>query len=197
MDSLLNEAYTHHAQSDETIWYVFKNGDKQAYATLYQRYFKMLIEYGLRIVEDRELVKDCIQDLFIELWKSKESLSEPKSVKAYLLSSIQRKLIRQLGRIRSKENKISLMISPAIVFCREDQIIEDQACLEQCHTINKALSSLTKRQNQAIYLKFYTNLSYKEISAIMSISVDSTYNLISKAIDILQVELSKVSVAKL
>jgi RNA polymerase sigma factor (sigma-70 family) len=54
---------------------------------------------------------------------------------------------------------------------------------------------LTKRQQEAIYLKFYSNLSYKEVAAIMSISVDSIYNLISKAIDSLQHEI-KVPVQK-
>jgi RNA polymerase sigma factor (sigma-70 family) len=81
---------------------------------------------------------------------------------------------------------------PGVVECREDQMIEDQIQLEQNHLVNKALHVLTKRQQEAIYLKFYCNLSYKEVAATMSIGVDSIYNLISKAIDDLQLELHKV-----
>jgi len=76
-------------------------------------------------------------------------------------------------------------------------MIEDQIQLEQNHIVSKALRVLTKRQHEAVYLKFYCDLSYKEVAAMMSISVDSIYNLISKAIDDLQLELNKVPVPKL
>ena len=76
-------------------------------------------------------------------------------------------------------------------------MIEDQIVLEQNYVVSKALQALTKRQQEAIHLKFYSNLSYKEVATMMSISVDSIYNLISKAIDSLQHELNKVPVQKL
>jgi RNA polymerase sigma factor (sigma-70 family) len=76
-------------------------------------------------------------------------------------------------------------------------MIEDQIQLEQNYIVGKALHVLTKRQQEAIYLKFYCNLSYKEVATTMSISADSIYNLISKAIDDLQLELNKVPVQRL
>jgi RNA polymerase sigma factor (sigma-70 family) len=184
-------------KNDEAIWSIFKKGDKQAFAILYQRYFKMLFQYGTKMADDSDLVKDCIHDLFIDLWKNKENLTDPKSVKAYLLSAIQHKLIRQLTRVRSRQNEITQMKLSVVVECREDQMIEDQIITEQNYIVSKALRGLTKRQQEAIYLKFYSNLSYKEVATMMSISVDSTYNLISKSIDSLQHELNKVPVQKL
>ncbi len=196
MESNRNERLACHLKNDEMIWGIFKKGDKQAFAILYRRYFKMLFQYGIKMAEDSDLVKDCIHDLFIDLWKNKENLTDPKSVKAYLLSAIQHKLIRQLTRVRSRQNEITRMKLPVVVECREDQMIEDQIHLEQNYIVSKALRVLTKRQQEAIYLKFYSNLSYKEVAAMMSISVDSIYNLISKAIDALQHELNKVPVQK-
>lgn len=197
MEFYKNETLGWHLKSDEVTWDFFKKGDKQAFAALYQRYFQMLFQYGIKMAEDRDLVKDCVHDLFVDIWKNKENLTDPKCVKAYLLSAIQHKLIRQLTRIRSRQKEITLMTLPGIVPCREDQMIEDQTNLEQKYIVNKALRALTKRQQEAIYLKFYGNLSYKEVAAMMSISIDSIYNLISKAIDSLQDELNKVPVQKL
>ncbi len=197
MDFYTNEMDACKLKNDEVIWCTFKEGDKQAFAMLYRRYFKILFQYGIKMADDRDLVKDCIHDLFIELWKNKENLTDPRSVKAYLLSAMQHKLIRQLTRLRTRQNEITRMNVPAIVGCREDQIIEDQIHLEQNCIVTKALSSLTKRQQEAIYLKFYGNLSYKEVATMMSISVDSIYNLISKAIDSLQHELNKVPMQKI
>ena len=192
MEPYMNQAFTYPGLCDETIWCTFKNGDKHAFGILYHRYFKILYQYGIRIAEDRDLVKDCIHDLFVEIWKSKENLSELNSVKAYLLSAIQRKIIRQLNRFRSRQREMSMMSLPMVVSCHEESIIENQTGIEQQHSVTKAMKALTKRQKEAITLKFYGNLCYKEIAAIMCISVDSTYNLISKAVEVLQTELTKL-----
>jgi RNA polymerase sigma factor (sigma-70 family) len=197
MESYWNESLACHVKDDEAVWSMFKKGDKEAFAILYQRHFIMLFQYGTKLADDSDLVKDCVHDVFLDLWKKKENLADPNSVKAYLLSSVQHKLIRQLSRARSRENEIMKIESPVVVECREDQMIEDQIQLEQNHIVSKALRVLTKRQHEAVYLKFYCNLSYKEVAATMSISVDSIYNLISKAIDDLQLELNKVPVPKL
>ena len=85
---------------DRFLWSTFRNGDKEAFANLYHRYFKILIESSLRISHDKDMIKDCIHDLFVELWKNKLNLGIPRSVKAYLYISIQRKIIRQVKRTR-------------------------------------------------------------------------------------------------
>lgn len=173
--------------NDETLWASFKKGDKQAYAVLYQRYFEVLYRYSLRITADRELVKDCIHDLFITIWKNRDNLSQPNSVKAYLLTTIQRKLRRETTRLRSQQTDIDKVTTQLTSNCREHQMIEDQTELEQKHIIEKALNTLTKREREAIYLKFYGNLSYKEAADTMAIGVDSIYNLVSKSIEKLSV----------
>ncbi|HMJ70287.1 MAG TPA: sigma-70 family RNA polymerase sigma factor [Cyclobacteriaceae bacterium] len=187
----------HDLKADEAIWDSFKRGDKQAYAELYQRYSKVLFRYCLRITGDRELVKDCIHDLFVTIWKNRDNLSQPDSVKAYLLSAIQRKLRRQTATLRSRQKDVDDISVLRLSNCREDQMIEDQTELEQKHIVSKALNALTKREREAVYLKFYSDLSYKEVAEVMSIRVDSIYNLISKSIETLHSELNKVSVAKL
>jgi RNA polymerase sigma factor (sigma-70 family) len=141
-------------------------------------------------------VKDCIHDLFITIWKNRDNLSQPNSVKAYLLSAIQRKLKRQTIRLRSRQHDIDGLTTPLLTGCKEDEMIEDQLELEQKHIVNKALNALTKREREAIYLKFYSNLSYKEVAEVMAIRVDSIYNLISKSIETLHGELNKVPAAK-
>ena len=78
-----------------------------------------------------------------------------------------------------------------IVHSKEDQLISEQLTQDQKYLVNRAVDSLTKRQKEAIHLKFYANLSYDEIAGMMKISTDSIYNLISKAINTLQQELYK------
>ncbi|HTE29456.1 MAG TPA: sigma-70 family RNA polymerase sigma factor [Chryseolinea sp.] len=189
MGAVSTEASNYTTTSDEQVWIAFQDGDKEALASLYYRYFKLLISYGRKISGDNGLVKDCIHDLFVEIWNNKLNLTVPISVKAYLLICIQRKLIRYKSRHRTALVEVSALPDIQLVDSKEDQLISDQNSVEQQEALRQAISNLTKRQREAIYLKFYANLSYREIVGVMNIRVDAIYNLISKAIDVLQKEI--------
>ncbi|MBX2924016.1 MAG: sigma-70 family RNA polymerase sigma factor [Chitinophagaceae bacterium] len=184
---------------DEVVWIDFKNGDRSAFALLYLRYYKILIHTGTGICDDKDLILDCIQDLFVELWKNKSGLGQPQSVKAYLTRSLQRKILRQLKRIRSGlyHCQVETVPDTQTVQCVELKMIAEQFGKEQKSQVRKAITLLTRRQKEAVYLRFYANLSYAEIAGKMSISTDSIYNLISKAMGNMQQELGKIPVRTL
>ena len=68
---------------------------------------------------------------------------------------------------------------------------------EQSEKLRRSLVTLTKRQREAIFLKFYNDLSYSDIASIMDLQVDSVYNIISKAIESLRHKLKTVVVSAL
>ncbi len=185
MNPTLAAASPKNQECDEKIWNAFRNNNMEAFAVIYYRFFSVLLQKGLQISTNRELVKDCIHDLFVEIWKNKMNLSTPVSVRAYLIASIQRKIIRQMKKLRSQQTEMKVLPTE-IVFSKEDQIISEQIIQDQHYRVNRAVDTLTKRQKEAIQLKFYSNLSYEEIAGLMKISTDSIYNLISKAIIALQ-----------
>lgn len=170
--------------TDNLLWLKFKEGDDLAFATLYHRYFDVMAKACLHITQDNEIIKDCIHDLFIEMWMSSSRLALPVSVKAYLIRSVQRKMIRQLKQMRqyyyaSHEGALFEYYSVSSV---EEKMIMKQLKQEQKESIIQAIGVLTRRQQEAVYLKFYDSLSYPEIAGIMCISTDAIYNLISKAV---------------
>lgn len=180
----------YHHKRDEVIWKALRNNDKDALAVIYYRFFNVLLQRGLQISADRELVKDCIHDLFLEIWINKKKLATPISVKAYLTVSLQRKIMRKLKKHRTQQTEIE-RIPVEFASSKEEQIISEQQITEQQSMIVHAINSLTTRQKEAIQLKFYSNLSYEEIAGKMKISTDSIYNLVSKAILNLQKGITK------
>ena len=80
---------------DLQLWIDFQAGSEMAYETIYREHVAMLYSFGLKLTNDKELIKDCIQDLFVELWKSKHRLAPVKSIKSYLFKSIRRKVIAE------------------------------------------------------------------------------------------------------
>jgi RNA polymerase sigma factor (sigma-70 family) len=98
--------------------------------------------------------------------------------------------MRKLKKFRSKQTVMD-RLPIEFITSKEDQIISEQLMHHQQFMVNQAINSLTKRQKEAIQLKFYANMSYEEIAGMMKISTDSIYNLVSKAIITLQKELTK------
>jgi RNA polymerase sigma factor (sigma-70 family) len=190
MNPNLAVASVYDQHCDEAVWNFLMNNSKEAFAVIYYRFFKILLQKGLQVSNERELVKDCIHDLFVEIWENKANLATPVSVKAYLIVSLQRKILRQLRKSRSQKAEHN-RLPVEIVASKEDQIILEQHIYDTECVVTRAVNSLTKRQREAIHLKFYTDLSYDEIADMMKISTDSIYNLVSKAISNLQREFSK------
>lgn len=176
-------------QSDVQLWGAFKDGNESSFITIYNTYFPMLYRYGFQYTKDKALIKDAIQDLFVELRQKRKRLSHTTSIKLYLYKSIRRKI---LGH---KEKAINKMMSNQtldgydfeVVFSIENQLISQQLNEEKIHKLNQAREYLTKRQKQAIYYFYYEDLSYEEVSEIMGLNnVKSTRNLVYKAINILK-----------
>lgn len=176
---------------DEVLWANLKSGNELAFSILYRRYVNHLFNYGMHYCKDRELIKDCLQELFVRLWTRRKTLGDARSVNFYLFKSFRRLLIGRIVASRQftalfqgKPSSISEFIPPI-----EDTIMEGEAKCQQLKMLLASINDLTRRQREAIILKFFSDLSYHEISSIMELRVDSVYNLISKAIDILRVKL--------
>ncbi len=174
--------YRSSSHCDETLWNDFKNGCRQAFEGLYHRYFDVMMQKSLKLHPDKALIEDCVHDLFVEIWNNKHNLALPRSVKAYLLCSVHRKIIRKIKKERNHVVFDSICLKEGHTPSVETEMLEEQRRGQQRRQIADALNLLTRRQKEAILLKFYGNLSYPEIADKMMISTASTYNLVSKAV---------------
>jgi len=176
---------------DSTLWMSFKKGNDLAFSILYNKYVQRLYGYGMHSCRDKDLVLDCLQELFTLLWDRREKLSEVTCVNYYLFKSFRRLLMNRLTVGRkflislSDRDSYGFDFSPS----QEETLIEEEWETERNKRVRNSLHSLTKRQREAIYLKFFNQLSYHEVAAIMDLHVDSVYNLISKSIDLLRKKL--------
>src|SRR6186997_1985397 len=79
------------------LWGEFQQGNKAAYAEIYNAYAPLLYSYGMKFTNDISLVEDSIHDLFCTLWTSRERLSQPPSVKNYLFKSFRNGIYKKLN----------------------------------------------------------------------------------------------------
>ena len=92
------------------MWNEFRGGNHVAFTHIYQNYVSLLYNYSTSITQDRELIKDCLHDLFVELWKNHKNLGETTSIRYYLMASIKRKLVLIL-----KRHSVTLNITKRII----------------------------------------------------------------------------------
>ncbi|MBO0949893.1 RNA polymerase sigma factor [Fibrella forsythiae] len=169
---------------DVQLWQQLKEGNELAFGKLLTRYFNPLQNYGYKFVQDEAFVKDCVQEVFIEIWNRRARISTPDSVRAYLLSCVRKRVVREgyRQRILKKDESVGLGNDGSFVeFSPEWSLIEQESLAETTHRIADALNKLPKRQREVIYLRFYQNLERDEIAAIMDVNPQSVSNLMQVA----------------
>ena len=167
--------------NDASLWEAFKGGNEEAFKDIYDTQVYSLYSYGHRITSDNGLVEDCIQDLFADLWEKKDRLSSTSCIKFYLFKALRRRLLRKLTQ-ENRTKKDTFSEDFQITLSQEALLIAQQISKAQLACLSQAMEKLSRRQKEIIYLKYYENLSFEEISATMAISVDATYNTLYKAI---------------
>jgi RNA polymerase sigma-70 factor (ECF subfamily) len=176
------------ANQDILLWESFRKGDKDAFAALFREQYETLFRFGCKFTTDKDLLEDSIQELFIELWQAKSD-TPVLSVKAYLLKALKYKLLK-VFRQKSKTLPLPENGDVAFEWSHETFLIIEQENAEKKQLVLDALGHLSSRQKEIIYLKYYQNLSYAEVSEIMNINYQAARNLLYQAIKSLKTRLA-------
>jgi RNA polymerase sigma factor (sigma-70 family) len=171
-------------QMPSSTWGRMTGGSRDAFLALYQSHYQALFCYGFSISTNRELTKDCIQELFLEIWNTRPSLNkEVKNVKSYLFTWLRRKISRELSRLAKEKFSDELAEEfPFIQSSYEELLIAFQQSEEKKEQLRLALKKLTKKQLEIIKLKFFENLSYRSIASQTALTPRTVYNLMYEAI---------------
>jgi RNA polymerase sigma factor (sigma-70 family) len=166
---------------EKSHWENIEVGDINAYSQVFIFYYKKLYNYGRKFTEDTSMIEDAIEDVFSMIWKDRQKLSAISSHKSYLFSSFRNNIFKKL-KLKRKTLLYSVYEEEEVEFSVESIIITRETDSTLKIRIEKAISNLTTRQREAIFLRFYEGLSYQEISVIMKISVKGTYKLLARAL---------------
>ena len=84
--------------STDTLLASFQAGNMAAFSQLYDLHINILFNYGLKLTIDKELLKDCIHDIFVKLYTKKDELGTIDNLKSYLVISLKNKLCDELRK---------------------------------------------------------------------------------------------------
>jgi RNA polymerase sigma factor (sigma-70 family) len=174
------------------LWNDFINGCNDAFGVIYNQHVQSLFKYGCHFTGDRDLVKDCIQDMFMDLHTYRKNISQTGNIRLYLFKSLKHKILKTLNKIREFSE---IDHEDPFYYCIsfEDELVTNETEKHNNALISKAFEQLSPRQKEAIYLKFVSQLSYEEISSILNVNYQSARNLVFRSLE----KMREIQIAKM
>lgn len=152
----------------QLIWKNFKGGDRDAFKTIYNEFIDALYSYGSRITNDKDLVKDSIQDLFLDIYTYGSTLRQPELLEFYLYKSLKRQIIRKLLEKNKYTSDTEMLDNFTLKFSIEDEVF-DETTDSQLKKLQEIITGLDKSKRELLFLKFNSGLTYNEIGKLLDI----------------------------
>ncbi|MFY0686745.1 MAG: sigma-70 family RNA polymerase sigma factor [Cyclobacteriaceae bacterium] len=160
------------------LWEQLKHGERDGFLELYELLYQELYVFGIKLVADREQVKDSLHQFFLELWDRRDELGEVNFVRAYLFKYFKRMLLRNYStQLRRPEN--DAFIGHDLSY--EALLIKNQSSIEKSLKLQESLKELSNKQLQVIRLKYFEGHTIEEIAEITSSEKRTVYNHIYEA----------------
>ena len=169
--------------TDEQLMLACQKGREDALEELYRRYYGQVLMFIVRIVQDRDLAEDLVQETFLRIYNNRTSW-QPRSKFTSWLYRIARNLC--IDEKRRYWNRLVHMDSEFMDYDSGDSTslldrVEDRisnaretfAAKIDEQVIKKALNQLSEDQREVIILNKYQGLSYIEIADILGATPES------------------------
>lgn len=173
-----------------------RSGDKKAFEQLFFEYHNSLIRFANTITKSRELARDCVQDVFLKIWRNREDWEIQYSLKAYLYQSVRNQALNLLEKQKARQRLKSNFEKESIHFVEQiDPLMKSHEYLSEKETkqlkrIWELVEEMPERRRLAFDLNRRHGLSYKEISKVLNISRKTVENHIGQAIKFIRDKIS-------
>jgi len=178
-------------QQENQLWHSLRRGDEKAFESLYDLHANALLSYGVRITNQKEIVNDALQDVFIHIWQKRDQLPIIKNGRAFLLTALRNRVIRILESRNLNTN--SIQPNQAIQESFEQNIILEEIAEERLLKVYQTIHTLPTRQKEVIHLRYFQNLRTEEIAEVLNINYQSVSNLLYKGIQKMRKQLNNTT----
>lgn len=166
-----------------------KKGDQKAFKKLFLRFYDPLCQFSWQFTHSQHISEELVQEVFLAVWKSRETLDPQKDIKSYLYQSVKNEALNYLKHenLAAEYNKQIDWLSPSPATQRHNY--EQQS--EFVQAAKTAIENLPDRARQIYMLSRRDGLTYREIAAVLDISVKTVESQMSRALKILRNSLSE------
>jgi len=152
-------------------------GDREAFATLYERTSPHLLGVVLRIQRDRAMAEDILQEVFVNVWRAAHSFDAAQSQPLTWLTSVARN--RAIDSLRRAHAQPQLKAPPSASGDDEETDVYDSVAddapgplellsrASDARALGHCMEGLSAQQRQSVALAFFDGLSHGEVAEAM------------------------------
>jgi len=165
-------------------------GDEQALELLFRKYYTRLCSYANKYFNDPEEAREVVQEVFIKIWEKKEEINPEESLSSYLFRIT---FNNSIHRLRHKKVATKYAEIYKLVYVDNTEISPHDSLIatELTYNISVAVRKIPPKCRQVFNLSRVDGLKYTEIADTLKISVKTVEAQMSKALNILRLELKE------
>lgn len=153
--------------TDQELLEAIRLGDERAFAALFKRYWRMAHAMTYNRVRSREVTQEIVQDLFVTLWKRRQTL-DIKDVRSYLFISIKNRILNYIESRLAKESRRN-----EYLYHRADSEETTERAVafnDLLDVIDRAVNLLPEKSGKVFRLSFFEGRSVSEIAEVLKVS---------------------------
>ncbi|HVI44860.1 MAG TPA: sigma-70 family RNA polymerase sigma factor [Chitinophaga sp.] len=150
----------------------FRQGDKNAFNTLFRTYYGPLCYFSQKLSVDRSHAEEIAEDALFKIWSKRKGFTHIRAIKAFLYISVKNgslNVIKAQEREAGKLSQYGDFLTGASAHLAQSTIVELETLIE----LDRAISQLPPRCKQVITMTYHRGLRSKEIAEQLGISVNT------------------------
>jgi RNA polymerase sigma-70 factor (family 1) len=175
--------------SDEEIFLLVKQENKDAFAEIYRRYWKELVDAAYKRVKSAEKATEIVQQLFVTIYTKRETITFTSSLRNYLHVALRNRVLNDVrNSLVHSSYQQHILSSPA---ASQPDAAAQLQLKELQQLIDRAYAMLPEKCRAVFLLSRQEHLSYQRIAHELGISVNTVEKHMAKALRILRAGLKE------
>ncbi|GAB4050213.1 RNA polymerase sigma factor [Spirosoma litoris] len=166
----------------ETVIYQAIQGDRAAFAKVYQHYRTPALKFSLSLLKDKEEAENMVHDVFIKIWEKRALINPELNFSSYLFTCLRNMIFDYLKQLEKSQ-----LLRQRYMERMERTTEDDQDELETRYiALHKAINALSEKRKLILLLNVEGGKSYQEIAESLRISKNTVKNQLVKAKQLLR-----------
>jgi RNA polymerase sigma-70 factor, ECF subfamily len=173
--------------NDRDLLSRLRGGDHEAFDAIFRQWYEPVVRSANRVLRDSGVAEELSQDVFLELWRRRESLAPDSSVAGYLMQAVRNRALNHLRHLAVQ--KKSAVYVEALSEPSEHADAHAQAAELQV-AVTRAIAELPPRTREVFVMSRERGLRYSEIAAELGVTVKAVEANMSRALRMLRERLA-------
>ncbi len=176
-----------HATPGSTLARI-RAGDVVAFEALFHSTHPALVAFATRYLDSRDRAEELVQDLFLDLWRTRSSWDVRGSLRSYLFGALRNRALNARRRAAIERGWTDDESHDAVDHLHSTPVRVDDRMIaeEQRATVDAAFSQLPERCRLAMHLRWREGMQYAEIAEVLGITAKSVENHLARGLKTLR-----------